>query len=53
MLDSGGFLFSEKKIRVEADAQGQTHLNDEQGTFLADPRIGRECWLVGEALVQR
>ncbi len=42
--------FSERKIRVLSADDGQTYLWDEQGVFAADPRMGRECWVVREAV---
>ncbi len=47
VLDIG---FGRKKIRVLTNSAGQSTLRDEQGVFSADPRIGRECWVVSEAL---
>ena len=49
ILDSG---FATKKVRVLSAADGQVWMKDEKGWFSADPRIGRECWVVAEA-VQR
>jgi hypothetical protein len=47
VLDVG---FGKRKVRVMTNDAGEAYLRDEQGTFPADPRIGRECWVVAEAL---
>jgi hypothetical protein len=52
MLEYGGFLFSVSKVRVVANSEGKVYEKDEQGTFLADPRIGRECWIPSDALTR-
>jgi hypothetical protein len=46
------FGFGKRKVRVLTNDAGETHLKDEQGVFPADPRIGRECWVVSEALTR-
>jgi hypothetical protein len=42
--------FGKRKVRVLTNDAGEALLKDEQGVFPADPRIGRECWVVAEAL---
>jgi hypothetical protein len=44
VLDSGGFLLSERKIRTLTLARN--------GDPAFNPRIGMECWTVSEALAQ-
>lgn len=44
VLDSGGFLFSEEKVRTLTEAQ--------HGDPAFNPRIGMECWTVTEALTR-
>ncbi len=46
------FGFGKRKIRVLTNDAGEAYLKDEQGVFPADPRIGRECWVVSEALTR-
>jgi hypothetical protein len=41
--------FGKRKVRVLTNSAGQTALRDDKGTFRADSRIGRECWVVVEA----
>jgi hypothetical protein len=48
VLDSS---FGKRKVRVLTNSAGETLLKDDEGVFSADPRIGRECWAVTEALV--
>jgi hypothetical protein len=50
VLDTDGWIAQERKVRVESASDGSVYLRDEQGVFLADRRIGRECWVVSEAL---
>jgi LSD1 subclass zinc finger protein len=45
-----GVGFGRRKVRVLTNAGGEAYLNDADGVFAADPRIGRECWVVEEAL---
>jgi hypothetical protein len=47
IIDSG---FGERKVRVLTNDAGESVLRDEKGSFPADPRIGRECWVVSEAV---
>ena len=49
VLDTG---FGKRRVRVVSDREGNVYLKDEKGQFLADPRIGRECWVVTEALTR-
>jgi hypothetical protein len=49
VLDTG---FGKRKVRVLTNDAGEAYLKDEQGTFPADTRIGRECWVNSEALQQ-
>jgi hypothetical protein len=44
--------FGKRKVRVLTNDAGETTLTDEQGAFPADPRIGRECWVVSEAVIR-
>jgi hypothetical protein len=44
VLDSGGFMFSERKIRTLTQAK--------HGDSAFNPRIGIECWTVTEALTR-
>jgi len=44
-----GTMFT-RKIRILTNTSGESMLRDEQGAFVADPRIGKECWLPFEAL---
>jgi len=46
------FGFGKRKVRVLTNDAGEAYLKDEQGVFPADPRIGRECWVVSEALTR-
>lgn len=46
------FGFGKRKVRVLTNDAGQTYVKDDQGVFPADPRIGRECWVVSEALTR-
>jgi hypothetical protein len=45
-----GAGFGRRKVRVLTNSTGQSRLSDVQGEFSADSRIGRECWVVTEAL---
>jgi hypothetical protein len=47
ILDIG---LGKRKVRVLTNTAGEAYLRDEQGVFPADPRIGRECWVVAAAL---
>ena len=47
ILDIG---IGKRRIRVLTNDAGEAYLKDEQGSFPADLRIGRECWVVSEAL---
>jgi hypothetical protein len=49
ILDVG---FGRRRVRVLTNSAGEAYLKDEEGSFAADPRIGRECWVVSEALVR-
>ena len=49
ILDIG---FGKRKVRVLTNSAGEASLKDEQGVFSADVRIGRECWVVSEALTR-
>lgn len=50
VLDRSGFLIQSARVRVLTNTSGETYLRDEHGSFPADPRIGRECWIDSEAL---
>ena len=41
--------FGKRKVCVLTNYSGEAYLKDEQGVFPADPRKGRECWVVSEA----
>lgn len=45
------FGFGRRRVRVLTNSAGQAFLRDKQGTFPADLRIGRECWVVAERSV--
>jgi hypothetical protein len=45
-------VLGKRRVRVLTNYAGETYLKDEQGSFLADPRIGRECWVVSEAVTR-
>ena len=47
ILDTG---IGKRQVRVLTNDAGDAYLKDEQGEFSADPRIGRECWVVSEAV---
>jgi hypothetical protein len=47
ILDTG---IGKRQVRVLTNDAGDAYLKDEQGEFPADPRIGRECWVVSEAV---
>jgi len=44
VLDSGGFLYSERRVRTLTQARS--------GNPAFNPRVGMECWTVMEALVK-
>jgi|ERR1019366_1565247 hypothetical protein len=41
-----------RRVRILTNDAGESYLKDEQGVFPADPRIGRECWVVSEAVTR-
>jgi hypothetical protein len=47
ILDIG---LGKRRVRVVSDDRGRVYLKDKEGTFLADPTIGRECWVSSDAV---